>query len=301
MNELIFFLRDSLNSSLSSRRLYHGRGKFILNFEHLNIELFYPYLVVVFYRPFETDLLLHAIKELVLKNPDYKIKGIVVQSRFLMKSPSYILWGEVPRKDDILIDDLCYEISLLENQNFGFFLDMELGRNFVRKHARDKRILNLFSYTSSLSLIATQAGAKSVVNFDMSKSAHATAKENYKKNNISMNTVKFFSHDILKSFKKIKDNGPYDFIIIDPPSIQSNSFNLETDYKKIFNRVLESLEKDGLVMTSLNSPFKSFEFLRELGHDYKDRIFIYTEFGFPDYFNETDINFGLKVVVWKKK
>ena len=46
---------------------------------------------------------------------------------------------------------------------------MKNGRAFVRENAKDKNVLNLFSYTCAFSVAAKLGGARSVVNIDMSK------------------------------------------------------------------------------------------------------------------------------------
>ncbi len=109
---------------------------------------------------------------------------------------------------------------------------MKKGRQFVYENAKDKKVLNLFSYTCSFSVCASKGEAKEIVNIDMAKNALNTGRLNHQKNNLDTKNVKFLPHNILKSWGKIKKSGPYDIIIIDPPSFQKGSFAATKDYEK---------------------------------------------------------------------
>lgn len=156
---------------------------------------------------------------------------------------------------------LKFQLDIGRNQNFGLFLDMRLGRDWVREHAAHKNVLNLFAYTCGFSVAAIAGGAGHVVNVDMAKASLSKGRENHLLNDHNVNQVSFLGHDIFKSWGKIKKAGPYDLIIIDPPSFQKGSFALTKDYARILRRLPDLLAPQGEVLACVNSPMVTSEFL----------------------------------------
>jgi len=155
-------------------------------------------------------------------------------------------------------------LNLLNNQNSGFFADMKIGREFVRDNADGKRILNLFSYTCAFSVAAFKGNADSVVNVDMNKSVLETGRDNHRLNNVEIRGTRYMPYNILKSFSRIKKAGPYDLIIIDPPSFQKGSFAATKDYQKIIRRLPELASQECTVLSCLNSPTLDSQFILDL-------------------------------------
>lgn len=141
-----------------------------------------------------------------------------------------------------------------DKQNVGYFLDIEPARCWLEKQARDKSVLNLFAYTCSFSVIAMAAGARSVLNMDMSSAALNIGRINHTRNGIATDKVTFLAHDILRSWGKLQRKGPYDIVIVDPPSMQPGSFVAKQDYSKIIKRLPALLCGDGLAVLCLNAP-----------------------------------------------
>ena len=241
-----------------------------------------------------------ALVQEIQKTSKDHIKGIMVQKRYKHLSPAEVVYGEIPEEATIQIEGLSYAIKFGQSQNFGFFLDMQKGRDFIKENCFEKRILNLFSYTASLSVVALKNGASFVVNFDMSKGANKRALLNHKLNKIDLNKVKIFDHDIFKSYSKIEKNGPYDFIIIDPPSDHGNHFKLDRDYPKLLSRSYSWLKTGGILFTALNSPHHDFNFLKEMMKNLQLEFDYQEEFGLPDSFLETNPQSGLKIIIWRK-
>jgi 23S rRNA (cytosine1962-C5)-methyltransferase len=299
MEKVLLHLRDQLNKSLESRRLFHGRGKAFSPYDYFNIELYFPYIVLVFYKEFEPNLI-NGILDTIKSTAQSSILGIMLQKRHLPYSPMELLDGEMPNEAHILIENNQYAIKFGQSQNLGFFLDNVLGREYLSLHSAEKKILNLFAYTSSLSVVALKSNAQSVVNFDMSKAAIRRSKLNHQLNNIDLRSVKFFDHDIFKSLGKIERLGPYDIVIIDPPLDHGDHFKLIRDYPKLIARSYRWLTKGGKLMTFLNSPHHDFSFLRNLVEEQALNFRLINQMGLPNDFLETDPEHGLKILVWEK-
>jgi len=71
-------------------------------------------------------------------------------------------------------------------------------------------------------------------------------------------------YNILKSWSRIKKAGPYDLIIIDPPSLQKGSFASSTDYQKIIKRLDEFASENCTVLAALNNPSLDSAFLAKI-------------------------------------
>lgn len=284
-----------------SKRVFHGRGKAFPNFDFFNIDYYSPYILLIFYKEPTQNLLSDIQNFLINLKEIAPIQGIIYQKRFLPKAPSEVLYGEIPEEFNCQLNGLKFNLKFKSSQNIGLFLDFEKGREYIQLNAANKNVLNLFSYTCALSVFAMNAGANKVVNMDMSKMAMKRGYENHQLNNIDIRKVKFFDHDIFKSFGKIQKDGPYDLVIIDPPSDHGDHFKIERDYPKLIKRVEEWLTLNGEAMICLNSPHHSFEFLKNLVLENSTRLEFKEALGFPDYFLEQNPDSGLKITIWKRK
>lgn len=292
MKTILSTLTGNIPPDGSSTRLFHGRGNLYPGFEHIVVDFFPPNLLITLYKETPDDLLASFIS--------FPAENILVQKRYLPRPEIYALKGVIPDLGSAVEKNLKFNLKFGASQNIGFFLDMATGREWLLKHSQDKKILNLFSYTCSLSVSALSGGAREVVNIDMSKAALSVGRENHRLNGIDLNKVKFLSYDIMKSWNNIFRNGPYDIVIIDPPTNQGDSFKVERDYYKIIKRLPEMSSDDAIIMACLNSPYLTSQFLIDLFKEhapgYEFQEIIYSAFSAM----EKNPEEGLKIVLFKK-
>ncbi len=124
------------------------------------------------------------------------------------------------------------------------------------------RYRNGLCNTCAFSVVALQAGAKQVVNVDMSHGAMAIGQQNHPLNGISTGAT-FLMHDIFKTWGKITRSGPYGLVIVDPPSYQKGSFIATKDYAKLMRRLPELLAPGGYALLCLNAPELGLDFLQD--------------------------------------
>ncbi len=249
-------------------RLFHGRGGFYEGWEFLTIDSIHKVLKVALFKEIdikEENALLDLLK-LMMKYTHHDT--LILQRRYLPQSPTEVLIGTLDEKNFAIENGLKYHLNLHNNRNNGFFADMKIGREFVRENAKDKKVLNLFSYTCAFSVAAIAGGAKSVVNVDMSKGALSTGRENHRINNLDHRSAQFMPYNILKSFSRIRKAGPYDLIIIDPPTFQRGSFAASKDYLKVIRRLKELSTDGALVLSALNSPELDTQFIKDIFEEY---------------------------------
>jgi len=244
------------------KRLFHGRGGLYEEWRHLTVDSIDSILSVALYfqEPLE-DELLEMFQEFTNSS---KYSTLVVQRRYLKGAPSEVLIGEVPEELFVRENGIKIKLNLLSNKNSGYFPDMKKGREFVRANAKDKKVLNLFSYTCAFSVAAKLGGAYEVVNVDMSKSALKTGMQNHSLNELDPRGTSFLPYNILKSFPKLKRKGPYEMIIIDPPSFQRGSFEATKDYEKIIQRLEVLADDECTLLACLNSPELTSEFIIDM-------------------------------------
>lgn len=253
LDELESYIKESSKDTTKEfKRLFHGRGGLYDEWKHLTIDSIDEILSVALY--FEKESESNLIDMLVSFTNNSRYKTLVIKYRYKKKSPSKVLIGELPNDLYVVENEMKIKINLLDNKNSGYFPDMKIGREFIRENAKDKRVLNLFSYTCAFSLAAKLGGAYEVVNVDMSKSALKSGMANHSLNNLDPRGVSYLSYNILKSFSSLKKKAPFDIIIIDPPTLQKGSFEVTKDYEKILKKLPQLANDECLVLACLNSP-----------------------------------------------
>ena len=259
-----FLIDHSSKCLVEFRRVFHGRGGAYPELDFVTADSIDSILNVSLFFEQSDDFLIQLKDHLLKVSSLTQWTTVVLQKRYLSGCPSEILIGSLPEHNVAIENGLSYKLNLLNNRNSGFFPDMKLGREFVAENCVGKKVLNLFSYTCSFSVVAIEAGANHVVNVDMSKGALSVGRENHRLNNLPTSDVTFMPYNILKSWGRIKKAGPYDLIIIDPPTFQKGSFAATKDYQKIIKRLPELASESCLVLAALNSPDLGSDFIKEI-------------------------------------
>ncbi|MEO6856232.1 MAG: class I SAM-dependent methyltransferase, partial [Rhodoferax sp.] len=192
-------------------------------------------------------------------------------------------------------------VHVLKGQNHGLFLDMAEGRRWVHKHVTgraDFRVLNLFAYTCAFSVVALQAGAKLVVNVDMGQGAIATGQQNHRLNGLTTG-ASFLPHDIFTTWGKINRSGPYDLVIVDPPSYQKGSFIATKDYARLIRRLPDLLMHGGHALLCLNAPELGIDFLQDHMRELAPELVFVERVANPAAFADVSNERALKVLVYR--
>lgn len=244
-------------------RLFHGRGNTYGAYRFLTVDSIDKVLfAVVFDANAEEDAIVSMLHTFYAEEKQWE--ALVVQQRYLPATPASVIAGTFPDETFAIENGLKYHVNFQNAQNIGFFPDMKIGREFIREHAHGKNVLNLFSYTCAFSVVAMHAGAKQVVNVDMNKNVLSIGRENHRLNGIDTKNVEFMPYNILKSWSRIRKSGPYDLIIIDPPSFQKGSFAATSDYEKIIRRLHEFAAEECIILSALNAPELNSDFIKTL-------------------------------------
>ena len=223
------------------------------------------------------------------------VSGIALQRRYLKEVPLEIIWGEIPNKLVAREHGLDYGLQLGGRQNLGFFLDMAEARRWLAQRAEGQRVLNLFAYTCAFSVVARAAGATQVVNLDMSSAALRQGQQNHQRNGI-LDRAQFLAHDLFRSWGKLRRLGPFDLLVVDPPSRQPGSFVAEGDYRKVVAKLPALCAEGAELLLCLNSPHLQTSFLRELVQEYAPQLVFRERLPNPAAFVDENPELSLKVL-----
>ncbi len=295
-----------------AQRLFHGRGGLHPGGEHLALDWFAPVLLLTAFAPVAADdaaLLCSALQSRWQHRRPGEPFNLVLQQRHGGRSDTQVLAGSVPEPHTVQEDESRYGVHLLRGQNHGLFLDMAEGRRWVRLHISARaqpgapphsrpRVLNLFAYTCAFSVVALQAGARQVVNLDMSRGALASGQQNHALNGIT-NGAAFLAHDLFTSWGKVTRSGPYDLVIVDPPSYQKGSFVATKDYPRLMRRLPGLLAPGGHALLCLNAPELPSAFVQDHMQAQAAELAFVQRLPNPPAFADADEERALKVLVYR--
>jgi len=292
---------------LDAQRLFHGRGGLHPGCEQWALDAYPPVLVLTSFLP-ATDAELTTIGAALTARwaqiAPGQLLNWVFQCRAEGHADTRLMAGAVPDPHVVTEQGTQYKMHVLRGQNHGLFLDMAEGRRWVRQYvaAHPKtyafKVLNLFAYTCAFSVVALQAGAKQVVNVDMSQGALTTGQQNHQLNGITAG-ASFLAHDIFKTWGKITRGGPYDLIILDPPSYQRGSFVATKDYARILRRLPELLAPEGHALLCLNAPELDTAFLQGHMQEQAPDLTFVQRLANPPAFADASPERALKVLLYR--
>ncbi len=175
------------------------------------------------------------------------------QGSFNLADGQWLLGDKRDACPTFLENGLCFEADVVRGQKTGFFLDQRENRHTVESLARDRDVLNAFSFTGGFSVYAARGGARSVTDLDISRSALAGAKRNHALNR-HLARIASCRHEMIHAdaFEWIKQ-GPkhgFDLVVLDPPSLakrESERSRAIQAYRKLASGGIQRLKHDGIL------------------------------------------------------
>ena len=223
-------------------RLIHAEGDY---FPGLIVDIYHNIAVVQF-RTTGTWLLKDIIFS-TLQSLGYK--------HVFSKSPAYLDWaqgwlGETGEPTVTVKENgLKFSVDVVKGQKTGFFLDQRENRKLLGEYAKDKKVLNCFSYTGGFSMYALAGGAKSVSSVDISKDAIENSKLNASLNNLEENH-EGIAADCFEYLRKAEKD--FDLIILDPPAFCKDIRSVpqaSRGYKDINMSAMKMIKSGGVLFT----------------------------------------------------
>jgi 23S rRNA (cytosine1962-C5)-methyltransferase len=295
---------DAMALPHDSRRVFHGRGGLYPGCEHWVLDAFPPVWVLTSFQPVAEEALA-VVGEALARRWQALAPGQplnwVYQCRQPGQAATRVMAGDVPDPHWVTEDGARFRVHVVRGQNHGLFLDMAQGRRWVREHVRARpglKVLNLFAYTCAFSVVALQAGARQVVNLDMSQGALGIGQQNHRINGLSAG-ASFLAHDLFNSWGKVTRGGPYGLVIADPPSYQKGSFVATKDYVRLVRRLPELLAPGGHALLCLNAPELGPDFVHDAVRELAPELVFVERVANPPAFADVSEQRSLKVLVYQ--
>ncbi|MGL4610647.1 MAG: class I SAM-dependent rRNA methyltransferase [Trueperaceae bacterium] len=255
-------LRKLISEDTDAYRLLYGESDFLPG---VVADKYGRYVIIKTYsssvETFLPDVVWSLSKEL-------KLRGIARRTERGLES----LWGDVPPPEVTVTEhNLKFIANLHEGQKTGLFLDQRENRQTVRTLAKDKTVLNLFSYNGGFSVYALAGGATHVTSVDIANAANRDAERNVKLNGFDESQHEALTADVfemLESYHKTRKT--FDIVVLDPPSLakdKKNRYGAIRAYRKLNVQAMKCVKPGGLLVssscTSQVSPTDFKEILKE--------------------------------------
>lgn len=196
---------------------------------------------------------LEAIKN-VLKTEDNKL---ILKRRIRQEGEEqYEKLDEKNHEFVVQENQFKFYVNLWDYLDTGLFLDHRPSRYRVFKASNEKRVLNLFSYTGSIS-VASALGGGSVTSVDLSNTYLDWSKRNFELNQIKLQDHSFLQADVLQFLQNDLPRNAYDLIFLDPPTFSNSKrmnqvLDIEKDHVWMIEECLKSLKTQGVLLFSTN-------------------------------------------------
>lgn len=213
------------------------------------------------------EFIISAVKS-VLNLPEEKI---VIKSRFRQKGTTQ--YTKLENKNEFFpVQEYKAQflVNLHDYLDTGLFLDHRPLRQIVAKSSDGKKVLNLFSYTGSISVMAALGGARQVTSVDMSATYMDWAKRNFEHNGILLKDHIFIVESALEYLEKASSR--FDLIVLDPPTFSNSKkmeedFEVEKDQVFLVKNCMRLLAPEGVLYFSNNK--RKFKIAPELLESYQ--------------------------------
>jgi 23S rRNA (cytosine1962-C5)-methyltransferase len=156
--------------------------------------------------------------------------------------------GEDPVLVEFVENGLRFRADVSSGQKTGFYLDQRDNRARLRARARDRMVLNLFSYSGAFSVAALAGGARRSVDVDSSEAALALGREQRRENGFAVEDGDFVRADVFEDVRRRAEaRETWDVVVCDPPAFAKKRDDLRRaarGYQDV-NRLAMSLVAPG--------------------------------------------------------
>ena len=163
------------------------------------------------------------------------------------------LSGEPPQQVEILENNLRINVDIIHGHKTGFYLDQRDSRARAGHYAKDKSVLNCFSYTGTFSCYALAGGATSVTNVDVSDSALSLAAEHIRLNDLDETKAEMVNGDVFEVLRQYHEQQrQFEMVILDPPKFVDSKASLNRaarGYKDINMYGIHAVKPGGFLLT----------------------------------------------------
>lgn len=176
-----------------------------------------------------------------------------------------VIYGELAHNVvQFMEHGIHFSANVIYGHKTGYFLDHRENRRRVGLLAKNKTVLDVFSYAGGFSVHALANGAKEVTSLDISAQALLVAAQNATLNEFD-GIHKTITADAFKGLQAlINEKKQYDIVVIDPPSFAKSAKEIDKakhSYERLANLGCKLVAPNGiLVLASCSSRILAADF-----------------------------------------
>jgi len=317
------FFKERISRAITSReplfndtettafRVFNGEGDGIGGF---TADTFNGYLVISWYSEG-----IYRFKDLIIEafTQTMAVKGLYEKKRFASKGMyvddnDFVSGQEAPSPLLIKENGMNFAVYLNDGAMVGIFLDQREVRKVIRdSYAKDKHVLNTFSYTGAFSVAAALGGALKTTSVDLANRSKSKTIEQFSVNAIDFESQDIMVEDVFNYFKyAVRKELKFGMVILDPPSFarsKKHTFSAGKDYTDLLVQAIAITEKNGIIVASSNCSTFSMDkfkgFIEKAFKKASGKYEVLDEFSLPNDFKtirEFKEGNYLKVVIIRK-
>lgn len=188
--------------------------------------------------------------ELIAEKNDNELRvleGLEKMQNILFKKDANALENNI-----VSIDNIKYNIDIINGQKTGFYLDQSFNRMKIRQYVTENStVLDLFCNEGGFSLNAAFAGCRDITAVDSSEHSIEQAKKNAELNGFQ--GIEFIKDDVNGYFDKIfQSKQKYNVIVLDPPSFTKSKKNVPSavkGYIELNYKAMRLLHRNSFLLT----------------------------------------------------
>ncbi len=259
IDSAIQYREDFYNDNATTAfRVFNGEGDGIggLTIDHFNGYYLLTWYSIGIYA-FKSTIL-EALKSSVSYKGIYQKKRFDTKGMYLDDADDFICGDKASEPLIVKENGVNFAIYLDDGAMVGVFLDQRDVRKTIRdKYAKNKTLLNTFSYTGAFSIFGAIGGARKTTSVDLAKRSLPKTKEQFSVNYIDPESQDIIVEDVFNYFKyAVRKKLLFDIVVLDPPSFarsKKHTFSASKDYVKLLKEAIQITSKDGVIVASTNS------------------------------------------------
>ncbi len=189
----------------------------------------------------------------------FQVKSVFEKDDIKLRTPEGLLRRErvlygTPENELLISENgVRFYVDITSGQKTGYFFDHRLTRLKVQRLAKNRRVLDVFSYTGSFAINAALGGAKEVIAVDISPEACERARRNAALNRVE-GVCQFFTADAFEFTRQLVKKGEkFELVNLDPPAFikqQRQKPSGIKGYLRINRLAMKLLSPGGILVSS---------------------------------------------------
>lgn len=195
---------------------------------------------------------LEAISEVLGIDKEFiNVKKRIIQT----KQDKYTKFDKSNNQFVVREGDAKAIVNLQDYIDTGLFLDHRPMRTYLANNSENKSLLNLFCYTSMVSVQAAIGGAITT-NIDLSNTYIQWSIDNFRVNKLDTEKHEFIARDVFSYLEEAVEK-KFDIIFLDPPTFSNSKkmqdiLDIERDHIRLIEACMKRLNENGVLYFSNN-------------------------------------------------